>query len=489
VPLSCWRRAFAPASVLVTSLILAGLVATPLAPPAGAADPGAVVLTAAGDIDGCHAGEDTAEIVANTTGPVATIGDYAYPEGTADAIRRCYDPTWGALKDRTRPVPGNHDYDVPKAAPYYQYFGAAAGDPGRGWYSYDVGSWRVVALNSNCDAVDCGDEATWLDSDLSAHPAACILAYWHHPRFTSGTSGGDGAVGAFWKVLYNHGASLVLNGHDHDYERFAPQDPSGRRDSQKGIREFVVGTGGAALGSLNSTAPNSEVRNNRTYGVLELTLRPDGYDWRFVPVAGESFTDSGSDSCRGTAPAPPPPPASEPTAPPAAEPAAPVETPGPADPGPADPGAADPGPAAPAPTDPPVTRRRPPDSAPSRTTSAPPPRPETAAGYGLDPASALPSPAATTTAPPLAVTPPPSALDPVSSTPTASAGVPAAAPPDDAAAEPGSLALAISGLVEPAPPPGPTDRRGVALVAIALMAADCAAIGTLHRRRRTGFSG
>jgi len=485
VPLSCWRRAFAPASVLVASLALAGLVASPLAPRAGAAEPGAVVLTAAGDIDGCHDGEDTAELVANTTGPVATIGDYAYPEGTADAIRRCYGPTWGALKDRTRPVPGNHDYDVSKAAPYFQYFGAAAGEPGRGWYSYDVGSWRVVALNSNCDAVDCGEEATWLESDLSAHPAACILAYWHHPRFTSGTSGGDGAVGAFWKVLYNHGASVVLNGHDHDYERFAPQGPSGRRDPEKGIREFVVGTGGAALGSLNSTAPNSEVRNNRAYGVLELTLRPDGYEWRFVPVAGDSFTDSGSDTCRGTAPAPSPPAASEA---PAAEPAAPVEAPGPADPGPADPG-----PSAPAPTDPPVTRRQSPDPAASPTTSPRPSQPESAAGYGLDPARAAPSrgapPAATTTAPPGAVAPPPSALDPVGDAQTASTDAPPAAPPDDAAADPGALALAISGLVEPAPPPGPTDRRGVALVAIALMAADCAAIGTLHRRRRAGFSG
>ena len=149
------------------------------------------MMTATGDIDGCNEGKATAELVAKTTGPVATVGDNGYPEADAESFARCYDPAWGALKGRTRPVPGNHEYDVSKAAPYFEYFGAAAGELGRGWYSYDVGSWHVVALNSNCDAVDCDEQTTWLERDLSDHPSACIAAYWHHPRFTSGTSGGD----------------------------------------------------------------------------------------------------------------------------------------------------------------------------------------------------------------------------------------------------------------------------------------------------------
>jgi calcineurin-like phosphoesterase family protein len=481
VPLLSWCRAVAPVIVLAASLALAGVGMSPATPPAAAAEPGAVAtLTAVGDIDGCHEGEDTAELVAKTTGPVATIGDYAYPEGTADAIDRCYDPTWGPLKGRTRPVPGNHDYDVSKATPYYQYFGAAAGEPGKGWYSYEVGSWHVVALNSNCDAVDCDQQSEWLDSDLSAHPSACILAYWHHPRFTSGTSGGDSAVGAFWKVLYNHGATVVLNGHDHDYERFAPQDPSGHRDPERGIREFVVGTGGAQLGGLAGTAPNSEVRNNRAYGVLELTLRPDGYDWRFVPTDKDSFTDAGSDTCRGSAPAPSAPPPSEapPPAPSEPEPsAAPVE----------EPDAPDPGPSAPAPSDPPVTGRRPRVTSPTAPPRAT--RPERAAGSGspvAKPASsgAVAPPAAPSTVPPTTPTEP----TPVASDPGADAQT--AVEPDSAEADSGSLALAISGLIEPsAPPPSPTDRRGLTLVAIALMAADCVAIGAIRRRRPGFFSG
>jgi hypothetical protein len=472
-------------------LTLAGLGPSPVA---GAVEPAPVVLTAAGDIDGCQKGEDTAELLAKTTGPVATIGDYAYPEGTADAIDRCYDPTWGAYKDRTHPVPGNHDYDVPKATPYYEYFGTAAGELGKGWYSYDVGSWHVVGLNSNCGAVNCDEQSEWLERDLQAHPSACILAYWHHPRFSSGQSGGDSSVGGFWKVLYNHGAALVLNGHDHNYERFAPQDPSGRRDPEKGIREFVVGTGGAGLGSLGSTAPNSEVRSNRAYGVLELTLRSDGYDWRFVPVADDDFTDSGSGTCPGTAPAATTPPPTEAAPPP------PPSEPEPPAPAVEDPEAVAPGPAAPAPpasSDPPVNGRRQPRTAP---TTAPPraTRPERSAGSGSQvakpaaPRAAAPPASPATGSPASPAEPAPLVSDQGAEAPQIQSvaeppELPEAAP-ESTDADSSSLALAISGLVKQAPPPARTDRRGITAVAISLMAVDCIAIGTLRRRRPDIFN-
>jgi hypothetical protein len=290
----CWPRAVAPAILLVASSVLAGLGGGAVAP-AAAADGGAVVMTATGDIDGCQEGEDTAELAAKTAGPVVTVGDNGYPEADADAFSRCYNPTWGLLKDRTHPVPGNHDYDASNAEPYFEYFGAAAGQPGRGWYSFEAGSWHVVALNSNCDRVDCDEQATWLERDLKDHPSACTLAYWHHPRFTSGTSGGDGAVGAFWKVLYAHGASVVLSGHDHDYERFAPQDETGKA-LPTGIRQFVVGTGGGGVYNFKKVAANSEIRDNSSYGVIKLTLKPGAYDWEFVPATG-TFTDKGSGTC------------------------------------------------------------------------------------------------------------------------------------------------------------------------------------------------
>ena len=476
---SSWRRAVAPAILLAVCSALAGINGG-VAP--AAADPGAAMLIATGDIDGCRSeGQATAQLVAKTAGPVATVGDNGYPEADAEAFSRCYDPAWGFLKARTRPVPGNHEYDESKAAPYFEYFGAAAGDPGRGWYSYDVGSWHVVALNSNCDAVDCDDQTEWLGRDLNDHPSACIAAYWHHPRFTSGTSGGDSAVGAFWKVLYDHGASLVLAGHDHIYERFAPQNPSGRADPERGIRQFIVGTGGATLGGFGSTAPNSEVRNNRAYGVLELTLRPGGYDWRFVPVAGDTFTDSGSDTCRGTAPAPSAPPTTAAPAPP---------PPGPETPAPpvASPDTTAPKPSAPSGSDPPAGGRRPR----SRDTGAPPAyHPDAAKGSGPRAATPTPTRAA---APATPTTGTPTTLAPIlAPEPVPDASVVADPPPapesDGAVPDSASLALAISGLIESAPPPGGPDRSGVTLVAIALMAADCAAIGALRRRGRGLFSG
>jgi hypothetical protein len=214
------------------------------------------------------------------------------------------------VKPITRPAPGNHEYRTNtgsgcdtsgNARGYFGYFGAAAGDPGKGYYGYDVGAWHLVALNSNCSVVSCSSSSTqvkWLRQDLAAHPARCTLGYWHHPRFTSGTnSPGSNSVTPLYQALYDHGADVVLVGHDHHYERFAPQDPNGGRNTARGIRQFLVGTGGRGFHPLNTPRPNSEVRNNSTFGVLRLTLRPASFDWQFVPEAGKSFRDSGSQAC------------------------------------------------------------------------------------------------------------------------------------------------------------------------------------------------
>ena len=264
------------------------------------ADP---VIAAAGDIASCSSpgDEQTAALLDKISGTVITLGDNAYESGTVSEFNNCYDPTWGRQKARTFPTPGNHEYRTANASGYFSYFGAAAGDPQKGYYSYDIGAWHIIAINANCsDIGGCGvnsPQVQWLQSDLAAHPAACTLAYWHQPRFSSGEHGSSTAIQPIWQALYDAGVELVLNGHDHDYERFAPQDPSGAADPLNGIREFVVGTGGKDLRSIGSTIINSEVHNDNTWGVLKLTLHPTSYDWKFIPVAGKTFTDSGSGIC------------------------------------------------------------------------------------------------------------------------------------------------------------------------------------------------
>lgn len=273
---------------------------TPAPTPAPSGDP---ILVGAGDIASCSSSGDeaTAGLLDAIPGTVFTAGDNSNDEGTADQFLSCYEPTWGRHKARTRPSPGNHDYLTPSASGYFGYFGAAAGDPSKGYYSYDLGAWHVVVLNGNCSKVGgCGAgsaQEQWLRADLAAHPAVCTLAYWHQPLFSSGGHGGDSAFRAFWQALYDYGADVVVNGHDHDYERFASQDPNGTLDWAKGIRQFVVGTGGKSHSAVGSAVANSEVRNSDTFGVLKLTLHSNGYDWEFVPQAGKTFTDSGSQSC------------------------------------------------------------------------------------------------------------------------------------------------------------------------------------------------
>jgi hypothetical protein len=262
------------------------------------------VLLAAGDIASCSSGGDEATAAlldGHPAAAVATLGDNAYDRGSATDYARCYGPSWGASKSRTKPSTGNHDYATAGAAGYFGYFGPVAGDPAQGYYGYDLGSWHVVALNSNCSNVSCaagGAQERWLRADLAAHPTACTLAYWHHPRFSSGTTHGSStATAALWQALYDANADLVLQGHEHNYERFAPLDPSGRSDPARGLRSFVVGTGGASHYPLGAALPGSEARNADTYGVLQLTLRGDGFDWQFLAQAGKTFRDTGSARC------------------------------------------------------------------------------------------------------------------------------------------------------------------------------------------------
>jgi hypothetical protein len=244
---------------------------------------------------------------------VYTTGDNAYQSGTASEFENCYDPTWGrpSIKDRTYPSVGNHEYETPGAVPYFEYFrdlpgvpGEVAGSPDKGYYSYNLGEWHVVALNSMCEKVGgCGATSpmvTWLKQDLVDYPRTCTLAYFHHPVFSTGTLNGDfPKMKPSWEVLYAANADVVLNGHVHSYERFAPLTPSGEADPAQGIREFVVGTGGRSLNDfkLDPDPTKTEARDASTFGVLKLTLHPSSYDWEFVPVAGGSFTDSGSESC------------------------------------------------------------------------------------------------------------------------------------------------------------------------------------------------
>jgi hypothetical protein len=284
--------------------------ATPL-PPSSASPPAAEpagsdpILLAAGDISSCTSKGDvaTAKILSEyPTAAIATLGDTVYEEGTATQFAQCFDPAWGPYKDRIHPALGNHDYLTANASGYFGYFGAAAGDPTKGYYSYDLGAWHVIVLNSNCSKVSgCGlgsPQEQWLKADLAAHPVKCTLAYWHHPRWSDGEHGNQDQVAALWTDLYNAGADLVLSGHDHDYERFEPLDANGNPDPLKGMREFVVGTGGKNYYPFNTAiASISQTHVADVFGVLKLVLHPTGYDWQFIPEAGKEFTDTGSGVC------------------------------------------------------------------------------------------------------------------------------------------------------------------------------------------------
>jgi hypothetical protein len=230
-----------------------------------------------------------------------TLGDEQYEQGSYDQFLGSYDKTWGRLKRITHPALGNHEYGTSGALGYYRYFGRAAGARALGYYSFELANWHLIAINANCAQIGgCqtgSPEERWLASDLASDRASCTLAFWHQPRFSSGVHHSDSTYTDFWKDLSAAAADIVLNGHDHDYERFAPQTPAGKSDAVSGIREFVVGTGGKSHYPFTSIEPNSEVRNDSTFGVLTLTLHAGSYDWRFVPEAGAQFRDAGSGIC------------------------------------------------------------------------------------------------------------------------------------------------------------------------------------------------
>jgi PKD repeat protein len=284
---------------------------TEVAPePTSPASTASVVLVGAGDIASCSTENDeaTAKLLDGIAGEVFTLGDNAYASGTAAEYTGCYGPTWGRHKARTHPSAGDKDYTTAGAPGYFGYFGAAAGDPAKGYYSYDVGDWHVVVLNGKVSTTVTSPQIAWLKSDLAASTKVCTIAYWHKPRFYS--NGVSANYKPAWDVLYSAGAELVLNADRKNYERFAPQNPDGIADPAYGIRQFVVGTGGASSSSFGTPLANSEVRIASTPGVLELTLDAAGYSWRFVPIAGKTLTDQGTGTCHG-----PPPPVARPGGP------------------------------------------------------------------------------------------------------------------------------------------------------------------------------
>jgi len=272
------------------------------------------VLVGAGDIAGCLSlagAEATAKLIEQIPGTVFAAGDLAYDRGTTEEFSKCYDTTWGKFKRRTRPVPGNHEYATAGGLPYFAYWNGRAGPQGKGYYSYDLGNWHVVALNTNCDAPGVGgcaagsEQEQWLHQDLDAHAKSCIVAYGHHALYSSGILKRHAIhpeLRDLWRDLYAAHADLMLAGHEHSYERFAPQDPDGHLDVENGMREIVVGTGGRSHDPLGLALPNSEERNADTFGVLKLTLTAAKYTWEFIPVNGEEgYHDSGEGRCHNAA--------------------------------------------------------------------------------------------------------------------------------------------------------------------------------------------
>lgn len=304
--LALLARRHAAIVVLGIGLLFACSADAPARPLPNPTDTGAAMLVGAGDIARCNDGRDdaTAALLDHIDGTVFTVGDNAYDNGSATDYAQCYAPSWGRHRARTRPTPGNHEYQTAGAAGYFGYFGAAAGDPAQGYYSYDLGEWHVIALNSEVAIDSTSAQVQWLRGDLASHPNTCTLAYWHRSRFSSGADHGSSPdLGPIWTELYAAGVDVVVSGHDHIYERFAPQTPAAAPDTAFGIRQFVAGTGGDAADALGTVAANSEVRRTGVSGVLAFALSSGRYAWHFVPVAGQTFADSGSGSCHGAPPA------------------------------------------------------------------------------------------------------------------------------------------------------------------------------------------
>lgn len=297
------RVPYVPASRL-GPLLVAAILACAEQPSSEMAPTGAsaeatqpAVILAAGDIAGCpdwYKDEVTARMLADMPGTILPLGDLVYQDGTRFQFRNCYDPSWGRLLSRSRPAPGNHEYRTDEAGPYYEYFGERAGPAGKGYYTYTLGSWRIYSLNSERNIAA---QTTWLRKQLSDNPSKCVLAYWHKPLYTSGPVVPTPEVRPLFNELWKARAEVVLNGHNHSYERFDPQDADGNYRAQ-GVRQFVIGTGGAQLEPpTGPRAKNSRLLHVAGWGVLQMTLRTDGYSWKFVPVPGSPNAESGSAKC------------------------------------------------------------------------------------------------------------------------------------------------------------------------------------------------
>ncbi|HEY2946600.1 MAG TPA: metallophosphoesterase [Vicinamibacteria bacterium] len=285
--------------------------AGPPSPPA-ARDP---VVAAAGDIvcgtdsrgNPCKDRETRQVALGMNPDAVLTLGDLQYETGSYPDFINFYEMSWGSFRSITQPVPGNHEYMTPSARGYFDYwnglsaFSGPAGDRDKGYYAFNLGDWHIVGLNSECGRIGgCGSSspmASWLRQDLAANRRACTLAYWHTPLFSSGQNGGTPAMRPVWQILYDAGVDVVLNGHDHSYERFAPQTPAGAADPARGIRQFVVGTGGRNLTPFPTIQPNSELRDSSSFGVLQLRLHPTSYDWQFHAIPGMALADRGVGLC------------------------------------------------------------------------------------------------------------------------------------------------------------------------------------------------
>jgi hypothetical protein len=317
----CGREAPAPTIPTVGGAVS---VAVPLVNPS--ADP---VIAAAGDLvcgsttpttRPCQHAAVAALVPTLAPDAVLLLGDIQYEDGTLADFNARFHPVWGPHTSIIYPVPGNHEYRTTNAAGYFDYFNGVgqqtgrAGSRSKGYYSFNLGAWHIVVLNSNCNKVGGCTAGSpmeqWLRADLAANPAMCTLAAWHHPRFSSGNHGSIAHMQPIWQALYDFDAEVVLSGHDHDYERFAPQTATGARDNARGMLQFVVGTGGKEHGIMRATKPNSLVRDSTSFGLLKLTLHPTSLDWQFVPIPGAALTDAGSLTCHGGAPPPPPPPPS-----------------------------------------------------------------------------------------------------------------------------------------------------------------------------------
>lgn len=258
-----------------------------------------LTVYAAGDIGQCgsEGSELTARLLEKDAAPILALGDIAYPKGTAEDFRQCFVSTWGHLRQRIHPTPGNHDYGTAEARGYFDYFGKRAGEPGRGWYSFQLGEWHVISLNSNVDAGPGSRQLAWLKEDLARNRRRCVLAFWHHPRFSSGRHGDIPDMQTAWETLFEAGASLVLAGHDHHYERMAPLNAQGE-PSHSGMRSFVVGTGGARHYRVDRRRTGSEAVLVGQWGVLKLELGPTSYAWSFLQTEGNDRSDMGQEQCR-----------------------------------------------------------------------------------------------------------------------------------------------------------------------------------------------